>query len=427
MTSSDSTISQRINRERRARARSLQRNTMGDNAALATAIQALAEAIARMQARPSTTTATAIFDPFAEDTPFDLSSRAGVQAFSEACAKLDNEWDGSVHTFPSFLVSLRLRANEAKWDAPNPHGILEIGGKDILHEYHSISETDITTAQVARTDNRAIQNTKAMFQCIKSSITGGVRDTIFAQSGNIPKVRDGIALFKKLTSFTSIASMQLSNMSLTAILEFNPLELKFNIPKINTKLSELFVLATTQTRKLDDQERIQHTLNTYSKILQPEIWAQWVRNHVNSFEEGKITVCQDLMNTATIKYNKICNINDGQFKGSVHSVQEDVLALFATKRLKSKRKREDEDNDGDQVKKVYKREVPDFTTHTKDAATGKPYKIGDSKMFNGKTFHFCDAPTHRDKSKWHTHKADDCWVRKRWLKKESEKRRKQLR
>ena len=199
MTSSDSTISQRINRERRARARSLQRNTMGDNAALATAIQALAEAIARMQARPSTTTttttATAIFDPFAEDTPFDLSSRAGVQAFSEACAKLDNEWDGSVHTFPSFLVSLRLRANEAKWDAPNPHGILEIGGKDILHEYHSISETDITTAQVARTDNRAIQNTKAMFQCIKSSITGGVRDTIFAQSENIPKVRDGIILF----------------------------------------------------------------------------------------------------------------------------------------------------------------------------------------------------------------------------------------
>jgi len=52
-------------------------------------------------------------------------------------------------------------------------------------------------------------------------------------------------------------------------------------------------------------ERINHTLNVYSKILQPEIWAQWVRNKVDQFEEGSITVCQDFMNSAVIKYNKI--------------------------------------------------------------------------------------------------------------------------
>ena len=59
-------------------------------------------------------------------------------------------------------------------------------------------------------------------------------------------------------------------MSLNAILQFNPLELDFDIPQINTKLSQLFVLATTKTRKLDDLKLMQHTLNIHGKILQPE-------------------------------------------------------------------------------------------------------------------------------------------------------------
>jgi hypothetical protein len=67
-----------------------------------------------------------------------------------------------------------------------------------------------------------------------------------------------------------------------------------------------FVLATTGTRTLDDPERIQHTLTVYQRIRQPEIWAQWVRNQVDAFEQGNITLSQSFMNTAVIKYNKIC-------------------------------------------------------------------------------------------------------------------------
>ena len=67
----------------------------------------------------------------------------------------------------------------------------------------------------------------------------------------------------------------------------------------------LFVLATTEHRILDKAERIQHTINAYSKIFQPEIWAQWVRSKVDALEEGTLLSCQDFMKTATIKYNKI--------------------------------------------------------------------------------------------------------------------------
>ena len=97
-------------------------------------------------------------------------------------------------------------------------------------------------------------------------------------------------------------------MALDAILQFNYLDLEFKIPKINTKLSELFVLATTKTRKLDDLEHIQHTLNVCAKILQPKSWAQWVRNNIDIFEEGNHKVCQDFMNLATMKYSKISTL-----------------------------------------------------------------------------------------------------------------------
>ena len=39
--------------------------------------------------------------------------------------------------------------------------------------------------------------------------------------------------------------------------------------------------------------------------LQPELWAQWVRNQVKRFDNGGIKDCQSFMNKSVIKYNKI--------------------------------------------------------------------------------------------------------------------------
>ena len=220
---------------------------------LADAIQALVTAIGLLRPPPPR---TSVFDPFAHDIPFDLATRSGSQAYNDASAPLDEEWNGDVSTFPSFVVALRLRASEAKWDATAPYGILQINGSNILTNYHSITEVEITNALTNRTDNRAIQNSRAMFQCIKSSIKGSLRDTIFTQAGNLPNNTDGPSLFKKLTTFTSVASLQLSLLSFNNITEFNPLDHDFNISEINTKLSNLFVLATTQHRVLDESERI---------------------------------------------------------------------------------------------------------------------------------------------------------------------------
>jgi len=106
----------------------------------------------------------------------------------------------------------------------------------------------------------------------------------------------------------------------------------------------------------------------------------------------------------------------------MHTVHKDIVALLATKKRSSgtikpaatKRKHND-DNDSSKPKK---RSSPDFITHYKDSSDTK-YKVGDKKTFNDQTFYFYDALTHREKLKWHTHKVDNCWARKKWMKKEN--------
>ena len=327
---------------------------MADNDALAAAIIALTNVLQTIRAPPAPIAPKPVFDPFDSNDPFDLSTRAGSTAYTTISAPLDEIWDGHVSTFPSFIVALRLRGEEGKWNAPAPHGILSfptgVGAatNNILTDYHSVTEAQIVTARTARVDQRAIQNAKAMFNCVKGSIKGALKDTIFTQFGNMPTHSDGTALFKTLTGFTTVASLQLSMLSFQNILEFNPFDWDFNIPTINGKLIHLFTLATTQSRALDESERIQHTLNVYSKILQPEMWAQWVRNKIDSFEEGGITVCQDFMNTATMKYNKIACTTSG-FKGSVHTVHDDIVAMMAKSQPSKKRKQIEEEIDKDKI------------------------------------------------------------------------------
>ena len=54
--------------------------------------------------------------------------------------------------------------------------------------------------------------------------------------------------------------------------------------------------------------------------------------------------------------------------------------------------------------------------HWKYGTTGIKYKVGDTKEYGGKTFHYCDAPAHLKKIKSHAHSAESCRVRKFWLK-----------
>ena len=135
-------------------------------------------------------------------------------------------------------------------------GILLVDNKNIFTDYHTITHAQISSAAADRTDDISIQNSSALFKCLESSIVGDLKSTIFSQSDNIPTDEYEVPLFKLLTSFISVASFQLSMISFNQILNFEPSEFNFIIPKINLKLMTLFLLATNKTRKLLDSERI---------------------------------------------------------------------------------------------------------------------------------------------------------------------------
>jgi len=83
----------------------------------------------------------------------------------------------------------------------------------------------------------------------------------------------------------------------------------------------------------------------------------------------------------------------------------------------TKRKKQDGYNEKNSKKDRKDKEPPPFLTHFKDS-NGVKYKLGDTKIFNSITFHFCDCPLHHNCLKWHTHSPMDCHTRNHLLKKE---------
>ena len=393
------------------------------------ALNALAQAIANFNAANAGAAAAAnnvgaagLLDPVFQPLPFNLSSRTGDAAYTKACAKIDDTWDGTVQKFPAFVIALQIRAGEANWNAAAPHGILTIPdgagvNRNLLTDYHKLSEADITAAATARVDARALQNSTAMYRTIKQSVDGDLRATLLLQVSNLPLNEDGVALFYRLTKFTIVASGQLSILSFKQILEFQPSEHAYNIPTINTQLNHLFFLATNRNRILDDPERIQHTLAVYERIKQPEAWAQWVRAKLEDNDEGTILSCHAFMNSAVLKYNQISGKHDGQFPGSNTSIQEDIVAMLANKRKAATpgAATPAEGSAASPAKRTAK--LPPFVKHFKASsdADAVPFKIGDSKTWNNELWYFCDCPNHRDKNKWHTHSPTECKTRARWL------------
>ena len=134
----------------------------------------------------------------------------------------------------------------------------------MLTDYHSLTILQVNNASAARVNPRATQNARAMYSCLKSSISGDLKSTLFSQVGNLPTHEDVTCLFAQLTTFTMSASLQLSMDSFKRILEFDPADNAFNITTINTKLNHLFVIATIGQRILGEHECIQHTLTAYA-------------------------------------------------------------------------------------------------------------------------------------------------------------------
>ncbi|CAJ1968752.1 unnamed protein product [Cylindrotheca closterium] len=147
---------------------------------------------------------TPILDSFDDATPFDISSRQGSKAGAQASAPLTTPWSG-----------------------------------------HSISLATLQAAHTARNDPRAIQNSRCLYNCLASSITGDLRIEIFGQPGNLLTHGNGPSLFKRKIATTAAASLQVSSNAIQDLMNLEPADSKFDMTAVNSKIIGLFTLAST--------------------------------------------------------------------------------------------------------------------------------------------------------------------------------------
>ena len=361
---------------------------------------------------------------FDNGSPFDMASRAGSAAMTLAASPLSCTWDGTLDKLPAFLSSLKKRALEAKWYAPAPHGILLFPPHDLLSSYHAIPLQDIELAASTRTDPRSIQNSLAMFKCLSDSIDGDLK-SIFDQAGNLPSTEDGPTLFKRLTELTVANSSLLSAQALDELSSLEPADYKFNIPALNSRFNNFFTLAATSSRSLSDNERIQMLLRVYRRIRQPASWHSWVNNRYEDLDNGALPGPPNakhitLMNSAVLFSLKITNDKEYPVTWKSTSLEQDVVSMSAvtaastpTPAPRPSNRRPPQAGGGSRPTT----DLPPFARHYKASASpdAARFVVGESKVHNGVTWFFCDAPHPHNKVRWHSYPATDCRTRTQWL------------
>ena len=403
------------------------------NAALTTALQNIAVILQNIQQAQGANPPPAVppaptYATFPTDTPFDLDTRAGSRAFSQMCEPLESKWDGTPQSFAPFLLELRVRSQEVKWDAAAPHGIMSYPhttgtaphqvttNHHLLTNYHELTAPIVEAARLARTDDRAIQNALGLYKCIKHSITGDLHTMMLDQQGHFTANEDGPKLLVHLLSMTTTNSLNMAIQAMTEIQTFDPAAHQYSIPNINTAFKRLFILATTGTRAIPDREKIQHVLTAYKRIKQPDDWARWVQIQTEAFEARNILFCQTFMNDAALKYQSIVS-EHAEFKGSANTIRDDIVAMLAKSVASPKRK--SSQKPAEDTSKRTKRErtpLPPFAKwYKKTMAPDSPkFAHGDTKEHEGVTFYFCEYPNHRENIRWHPLNCTNCRAWKTW-------------
>ena len=366
-----------------------------------------------------------VHDLFASNQPFNLAHQSGLAAYEQACAPLKSKWNGGPSDYPTFLIELRDCARDCKWDASGTTGIVNIPqhGRaiNVLHNHHGLREASVLDAYAAGTEPRAVQNSKSMYKCIKSSLTGDALTSIFNTPGNAPTHDDGIELFFKCTKLSTISSVRLANKAIADLNTYCPSTRAFELPMVFEDIAKHFILVSA-SRSLSDSDKIPHALAIIKKIQQPSTFARFVERKEDEYDAGTLMNYQVFSQDVLLQYQKIKDTDaEHKFRGSLSTIQEDIIAMMAkaktdSAKLSSRPVRRQTNPSGPPSVVAANGKPPPFLTYTKTSnrSDAQPHKVGDTRTWNNETWYYCDAP-HRDNHHWHKHAIPACVTRKKWL------------
>ena len=380
-------------------------------------------------------------DPVESDDPLNRHSRLGSTLYNKSAEALTTTWNGDHQDLAAFANALLLRARTFRWSTngatdvvtitPNANPIGNAAGANhtgfnLFIDYRSITLEMVEQARAARTNPRAIQNSKAMFECIAASLTGRIHSLLFEQAGNLP-IEDGPLLFIKAITCSQAIGTAATIDSIRRLDNFDPATVGYDIIKVNTTMFNLLNQAAAISGKaFSNDMQVAYMIKTYERIKQPEAWVRWVETQRAANPPPD---CQSLANNAVSHASTLANQDSWSPSklSPVETVQAMIAKFKSDKKPQGKgnpkgndpKKRKDGGNNKFDKNKKPKKESgnkPPFVTYTTKGKNGPPHKVGDHKKWENTTYYFCDCPNHKDKLHWHSHEAKDCRTRLKWLK-----------
>ena len=370
-------------------------------------------------------------DPVDSNEPLNRHSRLGSSLYNQSILPVSPTWKGDHQNLAAFANALLLRARTFRWSTDGPTDVVTIQanenpnqpGFNLFIDYRSITTHMAEQARVNRTDPRAIQNSKAMFECIAASLTGRIKSLLFEQAGNLP-VEDGPMLFIKAITCSQAIGTAATIDSMRRLDNFDPASVKYDIVEVNTTMFNLLnQAAAISGRAFSNDVQVAYLIKTYERIKQPDSWVRWVETQR---AKNPPPVVQELANDAVSHASALANQDSWTpSKLSPMDAVQAMIAKFKEDKKPSNKpfqksggapKKRKDDKKQDANKKAKKTDKPPFITYTTRGKNGPPHKVGDNKKWNETTYHYCDCPNHKDKIHWHVHEAKDCRTRQKWLK-----------
>ena len=341
-------------------------------------------------------------------SPFDggtlnLASKTDSQLFTDACKALPTTFSGKPEDLPSFIKDLSERAQFCRWDSEQ-HGILTVGIRNLLTDYGAITEEDINEARNARINgtHHSRQNALMMYQCVYASLTDEAKTQLIGRS--IPS--DGPTLFYTVVRSTFTATFSHAQSTREQLMTLHPKKFNYDVAKINDFIRVAFqaINAVTPTTPVSDQEALFLIFRVYKQIKNPSDWLHHIRHLENTAATASLKPAE-LMSQATAKFNELKDHTS--WKPSDLSAEEQFIAMM-NKQLQSSQKKPNKNNKNNKNKNDKKKKdegskkPPPFASQQ-----GKP---GDSKEWDGKTWHYC--PFDHKTSHWVLHEPKDCKMAK---------------
>ncbi len=350
----------------------------------------------------------------------DFSTSDGIKLYKAMRAPLSQKFDCSSKDLKVFLSAMGDKVEEFGWtnlveipqdlededeDAPT---------RSLLLEYGRITIIDVLqhAATYVNEQTRQAQNSFAMYQCIKDSLTKEAQAKIMLKSHEytIDGVKSGAALLKVVIQqayLDSNATTLFIRMALTNLDDYM-VKVDSDIKKFNDHVNDL--VDSLSARGEATHDLLINLFKGY-KACEDKEFVAFIKRKEDAYEDNhsnQTITPESLMESAKDKFDTL--MTKGEWKAQTEE-QKKIVALEAkvqtlTRNIgKNKGTKGDSDKDKgkgkgkgkDGEKKKKKQEKPKWMT--------VPPKDDDSKTktVDGKSYHWC--PNHEA---WTRHKPSEC-------------------